>query len=178
MKSEILLKIKEEVDKKLSTLDSDNAYAIRREEVEYEEDVKKILGLPYNNSIGPVVKSEEDVIMEIYKKYANQIDDVDTHGIYIYDSSYVSLDLTLKMFEEGYPLQAEVSYDDPRVTHRYYYNLEGLFVESVNIDDIEEFERQNIVIYGVDYSKIQREFICDCVRFGQAEAVSKVLKLK
>jgi hypothetical protein len=178
MNSEILLKIREEVNKRLETLDKDNEYARRREEVENEEEVKKILGLPYNRSIGPVVKSEEDVIMEVYNKYAKEIEEHETHCIYVYDSSYVALDLSLEMIEEGYPLQVEVEFDDPRVTHRYYYNLEGLFVESVNIEDVEEFEKQNIVIYGVDYSKLQREFICDCVRNSQAEAVCKVLKLK
>ena len=178
MNSEILLKIREEVNKRLETLDKDNEYARRREEVENEEEVKKILGLPYNRSIGPVVKSEEDVIMEVYNKYAKEIEEHETHGIYVYDSSYVALDLSLEMIEEGYPLQVEVEFDDPRVTHRYYYNLEGLYVECVNVEDIEEFEKQNIVIYGVDYSKIQREFICDCVRNTQADAVSKVLKLK
>lgn len=178
MKKEILLKIRDEVSKRLETLDSDNEYARRREEVENEEEVKKMLGLPYNRSIGPLVKSEEDVIMEVYKLYEKDIEEHETHGIYIYDSSYVSLDLTLEMIEEGYPLQAEVEFDDPRVTHRYYYNLEGLFVESVNIEDIDEFESQNIVIYGVDYSKIQRDFICECVRNNQADAVINVLKLK
>ena len=178
MKNEILLKIKDEVNKRLSTLEQDNEYAKRREEVEKEEMVKELLGFLSNRSIGPVVKSEDDVIMEVYRKYAKEIDDVDTHGIYVYDSSYVSNDLTLEMFEEGYPLQTEVEFDDSRVTHRYYYNLEGLFVECVNISDVEEFEKQNIVIYGVDYYKLQREFICDCVRLGQGEAVSKVLKLK
>lgn len=178
MKDEILVKIREEVNKRLETLDKDNEYARRREEIELEEEIKKNLGLPYNGSIGPVEKSEEDVIMEVYKKYEKDINDVETHNIYIYDSSYVALDLTLEMIEEGYPFQVEVEFSDPRTTHRYYYNLEGLFVESVNIEDVEEFEKQNIVIYGVDYSKLQREFICDCVRNSQADAVSKVLKLK
>ena len=178
MKNDLLLKIREEVDLRLSTLDKDNEYARRRDEIEKEELIKELLGFLSNRSIGPVVKSEEDVIMEIYNKYAKEIDEVDTHGIYIYDSSYKSLDLSIEMFEEGYPLQVEVDFDSPDVTHRYFYNLEGLFVESVNIEDIEDFERQNIVIYGVNYSKIQREFICDCVRNSQAEAVSKVLKLK
>ncbi|MBQ7790079.1 MAG: hypothetical protein IJ399_02325 [Bacilli bacterium] len=178
MNSDILLKIREEVSRRLETLNKDNEYARRREEVENEEEVKKILGLPYNRSIGPVVKSEEDVIMDVYNMYAKEIEEHETHGIYVYDSSYVALDLSLEMIEEGYPLQKEVEYDDPRVTHRYYYNLEGLYVECVNVEDIEEFEKQNIVIYGVDYSKIQREFICDCVRSTQADAVSKVLKLK
>ena len=120
----------------------------------------------------------ESRIQNFTKLAQKDIEEHETHGIYIYDSSYVSLDLTLEMIEEGYPLQAEVEFDDPRVTHRYYYNLEGLFVESVNIEDIEEFESQNIVIYGVDYSKIQREFICECVRNNQADAVINVLKLK
>lgn len=178
MKKEILMKIREEVSKKLETLEQDNEYAKRREEVENVEDAKKMLGLPYNRSIGPVVRSEDDVIMEVYKKYECEIEEHETHGIYVYDSSYVSLDLTLEMYEEGYPLQAEVEFDDPRVTHRYYYNLEGLYVESVNIEDVAEFEKQNIVIYGVDYSKLQRDFICECVRNNQAEAVANVLKLK
>ena len=178
MKSEILIKIREEVYKRLETLDMDNEYARRREEVELKEEIKKNLGLPYNRSIGPVVKSEDDVIMEVYKKYEKDIDDVETHNIYVYDSSYVSLNLTLEMIEEGYPFQVEVDFNDPRETYRYYYNLEGLFVEQVNIEDVEEFEKQNIVIYEVDYSELQKEFICDCVRLSQAEAVSKVLKLK
>lgn len=178
MKNEILLKIREEVSNRLQNLDKDNDYARKREEVEFEEEVKKLLCLPYNGSIGPVVKSEEDVIMEIYKKYEKDIEEHETHGIYVYDSSYVALDLTLEMIEEGYPLQAEVEFNDPRVTHRYYYNLEGLFVECISVDDVDDFEKQNIVIYGVDYSKIHRDFICECVRNNQAEAVSMVLKLK
>ena len=178
MKKEILLKIRDEVSKRLETLDKDNEYAKRREEVELKEEIKKSLGLPYNRSIGPLVKSEEDIIMEVYKKYAKYIEEHETHGIYIYDSSYMTLDLTIEMIEEGYPFQKEVEFNDPCVTHRYYYNLEGLYVESVNIEDIEEFEKQNIVIYGVDYSKVQRDFICECVRNNQADAVINVLKLK
>lgn len=178
MKEEILLKIREEVNKKLETLDSDNEYARRREEVELEEEIKKMLSLPYNRSIGPLVKSEEDVIMEVYKKYEKDIEEHETHGIYVYDSSYAAIDLTLEMIEEGYPFQVEVSFDDVRATHRYYYNLEGLYVECVNVEDVEEFEKQNIVIYVDNYSKLQREFICECVRNNQANAVINVLKLK
>ena len=95
MNSDILLKIREEVSRRLETLDKDNEYARRREEVENEEEVKKILGLPYNRSIGPVVKSEEDVIMDVYNMYAKEIEEHETHGIYVYDSSYVALDLSL-----------------------------------------------------------------------------------
>jgi hypothetical protein len=178
MKEELLFKIREEVNKRLLTLQSDNDYARRHEEVENQEKIKEMLGLPYNRSIGPVVKSEEDVIMEVYKKYEREIEETETHGIYIYDSSYMSIDLTLEMYEEGYPFQQEIEFSDPRVTHRYYYNLEGLYVECVNIEDIEEFERQNIVIYNKEHSKVQREFICECVRNNQADAVINVLKLK
>ena len=48
------------------------------------KEVKKILGLPYNRSIGPVVKSEEDVIMEVYNKYAKEIEDIKTSILTMY----------------------------------------------------------------------------------------------
>ena len=42
MNSDILLKIREEVSRRLETLDKDNEYARRREEVENEEEVKEV----------------------------------------------------------------------------------------------------------------------------------------
>lgn len=176
MKEELLKRIREESQVKISRLNEDNEYARNRAALEEQEEIKKMLGLPYNRSIGPVEKTEEDIIMEVYKQYASQIEEIDTHGIFVYDSTYMALDLTLEMIEEGYPLQVEVDMNDPRATHRYYYNLEGLFAECVNIEDIAEFEKENIVIYVENPSMLERNFIVSAVREGQEKAIQMVLK--
>ena len=83
---------------------------------------------------------------------------------------------TYDEIEEGAPLQIEVPYNHPYATHRYYYNLEGLHVESVNIEDQKEFEEKHKVIYVDNFYKLQQEFILTAVKESQDKALSKVLK--
>lgn len=121
-------------------------------------------------------KTEEQIIMEIYKKYERYIEEKDTNGIYVYVSTYMPSNYTYEEIEEGAPYQIEVSYSHPNATHRYYYNLEGLNVESVNIEDCREFEQTHIVLYVENFYKLQKEFILTAVKDSQEKAVNNILK--
>lgn len=115
--------------------------------------------------------------MEIYKKYERFIEEEDTNSIYICVSSYMPSHYTYEEIEEGVPYQIEVPYDNPFVTHRYYYNLEGLHVEIVNIENIPEFEQTHIVIYTENFYKLQREFIVEAVRYSQEKVLRKTKEM-
>jgi len=121
-------------------------------------------------------KTEEQIIMEIYKKYERFIEEKDTHGIYVYVSTYKPSNYTYDEIEDGAPLQIEVPYDEPNATHRYYYNLEGLHVEEINIEDQKEFEQTHVVLYVDNFWKLQQDFIVTSVRESQEKALSKILK--
>lgn len=176
MTEELLSKIKKESEKKIKELDKYNEYAKLRNYLAEEEEIKRTLGLPYTRNMYLPEKTEEQIIMEIYKKYERLIDEKDTHGIYVYVSTYMSSNYTYDEIEEGAPLQIEVSYDDPNATHRYYYNLEGIHVEEITIEKQKEFEQTHTVLYADNFWELQQDFIVTSVRESQEKALSKILK--
>lgn len=121
-------------------------------------------------------KTEEQIIMEIYKKYQRFIEQEDTNRIYVYVSTYMPSEYSVEEIDEGAPLQIEVPYDDPNATHRYYYNLEGLYVEEINIEEQKEFEQTHTVLYVDNFWELQQDFIVTSVRESQEKSLSKILK--
>ena len=177
MTEELLLKIKIESEEQIKGLDKYNEYArLRNRLAKEEEEVKASFGLPYARDMYLPEKTEEQVIMEIYKKYERFIEEEDTNGIYVYYSTYMPSDYNLEEIMQGAPFEIEVSYDDPNATHRYYYNLEGLYVESVNIEDQKHFEETHKVLYVDNFYKLQQDFIVTAVKESQEKALSKILK--
>lgn len=116
--------------------------------------------------------------MEIYKKYERFIEEEDTNGIYVYYSTYMPSNYTYDEIEDGAPFEIEVSYENPNATHRYYYNLEGLHVESISIEDQQKFEATHKVLYVDNFYKLQQDFIVTAVKESQEKALSKILKNK
>ena len=176
MTEELLTKIKEETKKEINTLDEYNSYAKRRNELAEIEEIKKELGLPYNGNMHLPEKTEKGIILSTYKKYLSYIKEKDTNGIYIYIGTFMPTGITEEEFEEGYPLDSQVDINDPRATHRIYWNLEGIWSKSINIEDCEEFERTHTVLYGDNFHNIEAEFIITAVKESQDKAVSKILK--
>lgn len=176
MKEELLIKIREESRKEISTMEEYNQYANRRNQLAEIEEIKAVLGLPHNDNLYLPTKTEASIIMSTYKKYAKLIEEKDTNDIYVYISTYMPSEYSYEEIEEGAPLEIEVDIDNPRATHRYYWNLEGLHSERVNIEDIETFEMTHQVIYVDDYEKLQTEFIIMAVKESQEIAVNKILK--
>lgn len=178
MTEELLLKIRKESEEQIKGLDKYNEYARLRNHLAKEEEIKASFGLPYTRDMHLPEKTEEQVIMEIYKKYERFIEEEDTNGIYVYYSTYMPSDYDFEEIMQGAPFEIEVPYNDPNATHRYYYNLEGLHVESVNIEDQKEFEETHIVIYVDNFYKLQQDFIITSVKESQEKALSKILKKK
>ena len=176
MTEELLLKIRKESEEQIKGLQKYNEYARLRNHLAKEEEIKESLGLPYTRDMYLPEKTEEQVIMEIYKKYERTIDEKDTNGIYVYYSTYMPSDYTWDEIEDGAPLEIEVSYENPNATHRYYYNLEGLNVERVNIEDQKKFEETHKVLYVDNFYELQQQFILTAVRESQEKALSKILK--
>lgn len=176
MKEDLLARIKEEATKEISTIDEYNNYAKRRNELAEIEEVKKLLGLPYNRNMYLPEKTEKGIILSTYKKYLSYIEEKDTNGIYIYIGTFMPSGISEEEFEEEFPLDSEVDMNDPRATHRIYWNLEGIWSKSINIEDCEEFERNHTVIYVDNFHNIESEFITTAVKEGQEQAVTKILK--
>jgi len=57
-----------------------------------------------------------------------------------------------------------VPYNHPNATHRYYYNLEGLHIECINIEDQKVFEETHKVLYIDNFYKLQQDFILTSVK--------------
>lgn len=176
MTKEMLKKIKEESEKEIAKLDGYNTYARLRNKLAITEEAKASLGLPYNRDMYLPEKTESDVIMSIYKKYANQIKETDTNGIYIYVATYMPSEFSTEEIEEGFQFEIETEINDPRATHRYFWNIEGLCSKSVNIQDCEEFEKTHTVLYVDNFYEIQEEFIITAVKENQKKAVNKLLQ--
>lgn len=176
MTEELLLKIRKESEEQIKGLDKYNEYARLRNRLAIEEEIKASFGLPSARDMYLPEKTEEQVIMEIYKKYERFIEEEDTNGIYVYYSTYMPSDYTYDEIEDGAPFEIEVSYENPNATHRYYYNLEGLHVECVNIEDQRQFEETHTVLYVDNFYKLQQDFIVTVVKDSQEKAVSKILK--
>lgn len=176
MTEELLIKIRKESEEQIKGLEKYNKYARLRNRLAEEEEVKASLGLPYTRDMYLPEKTEEQIIMEIYKKYERFIDEKDTNGIYVYYSTYMPSDYTFEDIMQGAPYQIEVSYNHPDATHRYYYNLEGLYVESVNIEDQKRFEETHKVLYVDNFYKLQEDFVVTSVRESEEKALSKILK--
>ena len=176
MTEEILKKIKIESEEQIKGLDKYNEYARLRNKLAEIEEIKASLGLPYTRDMYLPEKTEEEIIMSIYKKYERFIEEEDTNRIYVYVSSYMPSDYTIEEIEEGAPYQIEVPYDDSRATHRYYYNLEGLWTECINVEDCPLFEQTRTVIYVDNFYELQKEFILTAINETEQIAVSKILK--
>lgn len=176
MKEDLLARIKEEATKEISTMDEYNNYAKRRNELAEYEEIKKSLGLPYNRDMYLPEKTETKIILETYKKYLSHIEEKDTNGIYIYIGTFMPSGMSEEEFEEGFPLDTQVDINDPRATHRIYWNLEGIWSKSINIEDCEEFEKTHTVLYVDNFYNVESEFITTAVKEGQEQAVTKILK--
>lgn len=176
MTEELLKKIRDEAQIEIDGMDKYNEYADRRNELAPLEEIKEMLGLPYTRDMYLTKKTEREIILSTYKKYAVYINKEDTNGIYVYIGSYRPSDFTIEEIEDGAPFEVLVDYNDPRATDRRYYNLEGIWCESVSVEDSDEFEKNHTVIFVDDFDDLQNEFIVDAVKESQEQAVSKVLK--
>ena len=67
----------------LTTLEEYNKYARLRNKCAQEEEIKASFGLPYERDLYLPEKTEEQIIMEIYKKYERFINEEETNGIYV-----------------------------------------------------------------------------------------------
>ena len=176
MKEELLKIIRDESLKEISEMDKYNEYADRRNELADLEEIKKMFGLPYTRDMELPRKTEKGIILSTYDKYAVNINEEDTNGIYVYIGSYRPSDFTYEEIEDGAPFEVLTDYDDPRATDSRYYNLEGIWCKTIKIDECDEFERTHTVIFVDDFYELQNEFIMTAVKESQEQAVSKILK--
>ena len=180
MTEEFLQKIRVKSNEEISKLEEYNKQTRMINQMILKEKLKKSLGLPYNENILNMYipeKTEESIILSTYKKYIGEIDEKDTNGIYVYICTKKYTNYTSEQIDNGYPIAVETSINDPEADYKCYYNLEGCLSYKVNIDDCEEFERKNIVIYG-DFYKLEQDFIITAVKEGQERAIKKIIKSK
>ena len=176
MTEDLLKIIRDESQKEISEMDKYNEYADRRNELANLEEIKIMLGLPYTRDMELPRKTEKGIIISTYDKYATHINKEDTNGIYVYMGTYRPSDFTYEEIEDGAPFEVLVDYNDPRATDRRYYNLEGIWCETVSIEESDEFEKTHTVIFVDDFYELQSEFIMTAVKESQEQAVSKILK--
>ncbi len=183
MKEEFLQMLKEKAQKEIKDLDKYNEYAKIRNKLAEEEDIKKELGVPYRNDLGMPLKTEDDIILNTYRKHIGEIEEKDTNGIYYYDGTYKYVYVNY-FDEDGYNLVEElVARDDPEAAVRRYVNIEGVYSYEFNLADADEFERTHTIIYNeeavmrkVDQYYITEDFITTAVKENEEKALELVLK--
>lgn len=168
--------IRVESEKEIANLGDFNFCARNSIQAEMIEEIRKIFGLSYNGNIGTIEKNEFDVIMSVYRKYHSNINEVDTNGIYVYVGTYMPSGYSSLEIENGYPFEMEVDMNDSRATHRRYWNIEGIWAKTIDIEDCMEFEKTHIVIYANNFYEVQKDFVITAVKDNQEKAVNRLIK--
>ena len=197
MKEEFLIKLRKETEIELARLKEYNERARLSQQRAKERPTRK-----FELDDGSLLeKTEEQIIMEIYKKHLSEIKEEDTNNIYYYVGTFVDV-----LDEGGYQPQSkkdeyfcshttdiisfvskEVSRDDPKAEYRIYANVEGLYSYQLNLDEADEFERTHTVIYDELASAYQstawwrmcnvtEDFVIASIKDSQQKARSLILR--
>lgn len=181
MKEELLIRIREELEKEKRKLTEYSNRNKRIKDLMKKEDVKEFLdltGLTYQ--VGNTKKMvTDDIIASMYYMYLHQIKDEDTNEIYVYMGTYKYSD-EIDIVHGSRDIR--VQYDSIDADYRVYRNIEKSSSEQVLINRCEEFERTHTIInsrvvcYDKTFYEIQRDFFIRAVKVDQESAKKMILR--
>lgn len=189
MTEEFLKMIREESQREIFELKEYIEYTIecKRNKLYTKEDLINFFGMPSTKAHFPYLsyilepkKTEDGIIMSMYRKHLDEIEEEDTNKIYYYEGTY-------KYVFEYYrllgPTTELVARDDPKADFRRYSNIEGVYIYNLCLKDADEFERTHTVLYDEKNTKlgggqywITEDFVTTAVRENQEKAKNLVLK--
>ena len=197
MKEAFLNILREEITKELNGLSEYNEMA-RLSQQRVKESPIRIFGLDDGFFLE---KTEEQIIMEIYKKHISEINEEDTNDIYYYVGTFVDVldegGYYPQLGKDGYLasytddvinyVPKEVLRDDPKAEYRIYANVEGIYSYRLNLEDADEFERTHTIIYDEEANNYQssaywrmcnvtEDFIITSFKENQTKARSLILR--
>ena len=180
MTYELLNRIRMEAQEEISKLKDDNNYIKLKNDLILKDGMKKELGLPYT-CLEMALKNENEIIMRIYRKYIDEIEEQDTNGIYYYSGSYQYISARWLESLGLKPTEGLVPRNSTNIDFKKYNNIEGVYSYKFDINSSIEFEKNHIILYdenreGVIPFWITEDFVTKAVRENQEKAVSYILK--
>ncbi len=187
MKEKILIEMREELKSAKRDNEQYNRDAARLKELKKDEKVQEYLKLVSHygkDDIEAHQFDEKDTIDTIYHYAMRKIHKESTNGIYVYLGTYRYIDLS--EYDDG--VDELVRREDKRAYKREYLNLEQREIVSVSIEECDDFETKNIILYLSDdeeyykndakdnAKRIQMEFATIAIKESQEEAVKKIIK--
>lgn len=181
MKEELLVKIREELEKEKKKQEENNNKSKRIKELLKDEKVKEFLELTcITYEIGRTKKMlTDDIIASIYSKYLYLIKENETNGLYVYLGTYKYSD-EIDIVHGGRDYR--VAYDSLDADYRVYQNLELWSSNHVLINKCDEFERTHTIINSriafndKTFYQIQRDFFIRAIKVDQESAKKMVLR--
>ena len=176
MNEELLIKIKEDLEKEKKKLGEEIEKNKRIKELMNEKNIKEFLdltGLKYE--VGSTKrKATNDIIESLYYRYLYQIGDDETNGLYVYMGTYRYTD-EIDIVHGSYDIRVNADY-------RLYRNIEKTSSEQVLIRYCNGFENANIIINPKVafnekmFYEIQKEFFIRAIKDSQESAKRMVWK--
>lgn len=177
MNNDVYQQIVEEYQKNRKKQEDYNQLVAMKEALEKEEIVQKYVELTElikKSDKRIVAKSDDELIDDAYNKNSYLIKK--TNKIFVYVGSY-SYAVAINI--RG-TIDKSVDRDDPNADYRLYIDLEKkLETKRIPIAEADEFERTNKIIFAnnrQEYCEIHDQFVRESVRYGQEEAIQKILK--
>ena len=90
--------------------------------------------------------------------YLPKIESGTTNGVFAFCSSIVKTDGDVEI----------VDMNDPRATHRIYWDLEQAISTEVPIEECEAFEQENTIIYG-EMHRLRLQFFSELLQASQSQ---------
>lgn len=187
MKEKILIEMREELKSAKRDNEQYNREAARLKELKKDEKVQEYLKLVSHygkDDIEAHQFDEKDTIDTIYYYAMRKIHKESTNGIYVYLGTYRYIDLS--EYDDG--VDELVRREDKRAYKREYLNLEQRETISIPIEECDEFESENTILYtsdGKEYyvndakdnaKRIQMEFATIAIKESQERAVKQIIK--
>lgn len=187
MKEKILIEMREELKSAKRDNEQYNRDAARLKELKKDEKVQEYLRLVTHygkDDIETQEFDEKDTIDTIYYYAMRKIHKKSTNDIYVYLGTYRYVDLS--EYDDGF--DESVKRNDKRAYKREYLNLEQRETISIPIEECDEFESENTILYtsdGKEYyvndakdnaKRIQMEFATIAIKESQEKAVKQIIK--
>lgn len=187
MKEKILIEMREELKSAKRDNEQYNREAARLKELKKDEKVQEYLRLVTHygkDDIEAQEFDEKDTIDTIYYYAMRKIHKESTNGIYVYLGTYRYIDLS--EYDDG--VDELVRREDKRAYKREYLNLEQRETISIPIEECDDFESENIILYLSDdeeyykndakdnAKRIQMEFATIAIKESQERAVKQMIK--
>ena len=181
MKEELLIKIKDDLEKEKEKLREEIEKNKRIKELMNDKNIKEFLdltGLKYEVK-STKRKATNDIIESMYYRYLYQIGEDETNGLYVYMGTYRYTD-EIDIVHGAHDIR--VPYDSIDANYRVYRNIEKTSSEQVLIRHCDEFENANTIINPKvafnekTFYEIQREFFIRAIKDSQESAKKMVLR--